>query len=420
MCCCDTTEFLVFAIVILAIGFPLHVIGKTLEDELKDFCDIMPNEEIKRIAESHIKTDKEFNEAIIFLQSNTWAGMIRDVQQNADWRKLKKHLNQSGLNLDGMLNSFFNFVTDLKPISNDKKVPRSLRSFFNEIEVILPIGKLMAMLHEKKQNSTVFQEFYKKLSSHEVHKLFETVRRQPEMRRILIELKSMGARVDDTLELFYGFMNWDSPAPITKRETSTRKNCLKEDFEDFKNLIPWVTLKNISDQHLATDKEFGEVIVYFQGPEFARIVNAVKIRPEYQELKKYLEDAGIDIEGLIKFFAELLMNAKPGIETEIPKIEIRKARSFRTYLDQVEAAIPIGKLLTMFNDKMEHSEAFNKFIKKISEPKVKKMVEDIRALPEFKELFEKLQGMGVRVRETLIIIYAFLGWGSPFEGKTST
>ncbi|XP_045464088.1 uncharacterized protein LOC123673561 [Harmonia axyridis] len=389
--------------------------SRTIDDELKDFCDIMPNEGMKKIAESHIKSDKEFNEAIIFLQSNAWSSLVRDAQQNPEWRKLKKKLNDTGLNIDAMLHSFFTLITDLKPIPNTKKTSRSLRSFFDDIELIVPIGRLLAMLHEKKQNSTVFQEFYKKISCEEVHKLFESVRRQPEIKRIMIELKSMGVRVDDTLDLFYGFMNWDSPTRLKKRDLTTKKHTLKEDFEDFKKLIPWDKLKNISDEHLAHDKEFGEVVTYFQGPEFAKIVNAVKVRPEYIELKTYLEDSGIDIEEVIKFFSDLLMNAKPGSKMNVDKLSTRKIRSFRTYLDEIEGAVPVGKLLALFNDKMEHSEAFKKFIKKISEPKVKKMVEDIRALKESRELFEKLQSLGVRVRETFIIIYAFLGWGSPFD-----
>ncbi|XP_044755263.1 uncharacterized protein LOC123314195 [Coccinella septempunctata] len=390
-----------------------YISARTIEDELKDFCDIMPNEQMKKIAEAHIKTDKEFNEAIIFLQSTAWASLIRDVQQNSEWKKLKRRLNDTGLNIDAMLKSFFSIITDLKPIPNTRKTRRSLRAFFDDIELVLPIGKLLAMLHEKKQNSTVFQEFYNKISSEEVHKMFESVRKQPEMKRIIIELKSMGARVDDMLELFYGFMNWDSPSRVTRRDSSNTS--LKEDFEDFKRLIPWEKLRNISDEHLANDKEFGEVVTYFQGPEFARIVNAIKIRPEYIELKTYLEDAGIDIEGIIKFLSDLIMSAKPGCKTKVENAETRKIRSFRTYLDEIEGAIPVGKLLAVFNDKMEHSEEFKKFIKKISEPKVKKMVEDIRELKESRELFEKLQGLGVRVRETFIIIYAFLGWGSPFE-----
>lgn len=412
-----TTKLLLICFISVVL-FCQKISGRTIEDELRDFCDIMPKEQMKKIAEEHIKSDKEFNEAIIFMQSSTWTGLIRDVQQNAEWKKLKKRLNDTGLNIDAMIKSFFTLITDLKPVPNTKKTPRSLRAFFDDIELILPIGKLLAMLHEKKQNNTVFQEFYKKISCEEVHKMFENVRKQPEIKRIMIELKSMGARVDDTLELFYGFMNWDSPSKLTRR--ATKKTSLKEDFEDFKKLIPWDKLKNISDEYLAKDKEFGEVVTYFQGPEFARIINAIKNRPEYIELKKYLEDAGIDIDEILKFLSNLIMSAKPGCHTitdKMDKTEERKTRSFRTYLDEIEGALPVGKLLAVFNDKMEHSEEFQKFIKKISEPKVKKMVEDIRALRETRELLEKLQSLGVRVRETFIIIYAFLGWGSPFENS---
>ncbi|KAK9882435.1 hypothetical protein WA026_021466 [Henosepilachna vigintioctopunctata] len=394
---------------VLVSNFPLQVIGKTLSEELKDFCNIIPGDQIKNIAQEHIKNDKNFNEAVIFLQGEKWKNLLKEAEHNPEWIELKKHLVHIGLNLDGAIKSFFDFLRTLHPKPNEQKTVRSLRWFFDDVELILPIGKLLAMLHEKKQKSATFQEFYKKLSSSDVHAMFENVRKQSVFKNIMNELKAMGARVDDILDLFYGFMNWDSRKKAEKRALIEEKKILMKEFEDFVELVPWDKLKSITDKHLANDKDFVKAVLYIQSKEFSKLLESIKNQLEYKELRNYLEENDIELEKLFSLLHELLMQAKPatGIDGN------DKENSLKPYLDEIEAAMPLADLFLLLEKKMEYSPEFNRFVKKLSDKKVKIMVENLIRLPETVKLLQKLQKMGVKVKQVIILVYAYLGWGVP-------
>lgn len=177
---------------------------------------------------------------------------------------------------------------------------------------------------------------------------------------------------------------------------------LEEDFKDFLALIPETQIRDIAKKYLATDLEFQAAVTYLQGEEFSKLVKDVRKMEAVKEFEKYLMDAGIDIEAVLKYLHDLITDVQPTIEAQ--------PRSLKGFLEEVKKTIPTGKMIKLLMDKMKNSSAFQEFFKKVSSEETHQLVEEVRALPEVKRLTTKLTELGIEVERYVKILYAIFGW----------
>lgn len=177
---------------------------------------------------------------------------------------------------------------------------------------------------------------------------------------------------------------------------------LQEDFEDFASLIPTAEIAEIARRYLATDPEFRGAIAYLKSREFAELAEQVESKEAVQEFRRYLVEAGIDVDAILDYIKDVL----EGTETAYRS----GGRSLKGFFEEVERALPVGKLMKMFMDKMKNSPSFQDFFKKVSSEEAHGLVEEVRALPEVRRLDERLTEMGFDVEGTWKIIYAIFGW----------
>ncbi|XP_971572.1 uncharacterized protein LOC660229 [Tribolium castaneum] len=397
----------VLAIVYDFLGWGKPKTGKSVEsliDDFADFIKLLPVDDIKAIADKHLADDGTFAAVIIYLQGDEWAALVETIKNKPEVQDFVKYLTDAGLPVDEIVAWIHNLIANAVPgVEPDEN--GSLRPLLDEIEAILPVADLIALLNDKLQNSPDFQAFYVRISSENAHALVEEIRAIDEVQRLAQRLRDFGVKVDEVLAIVYDFLGWGKP------KTGKSVESLIDDFADFIKLLPVDDIKAIADKHLANDGTFAAVIIYLQGDEWAALVETIKNKPEVQDFVKYLTDAGLPVDEIVAWIHNLIANAVPGVEPD-------ENGSLRPLLDEIEAILPVADLIALLNDKLQNSPDFQAFYVRISSENAHALVEEIRAIDEVQRLAQRLRDFGVKVDEVLAIVYDFLGWGKPKTGKS--
>jgi (2Fe-2S) ferredoxin len=400
------------AIIGLSVGAPKHhprlahqkISPRSLIDDLQDFIDLLPLDDIKAIVDDHLETDGAFAAVVLYLQGPEWTELVNTVGEKPAVQDFIQYLNDAGLPVDDILAWIDNLIKGATP-GTDPDEEGSLRPLLDEVEAILPLADLLALLNDKLQNSPDFQALYTKVSSEDAHNLVEEVRAIDEVQRLAQRLMDMGVKVEEALAVVYEFLGWGEP----KLKKSGRT--LADDLQEFIDLLPLDDIKAIADAHLQTDGAFAAVVLYLQGPEWTELVETVGAKPAVQDFIQYLTDAGLPVDDILAWIDNLITGATPGTDPD-------EEGSLRPLLDEIEAILPLADLLALLNDKLQNSPDFQALYVEVSSEKAHTLVEEVRALDEVQTLAQRLISMGVKVEEALAWVYDFLGWGEPKLSKS--
>lgn len=177
---------------------------------------------------------------------------------------------------------------------------------------------------------------------------------------------------------------------------------LEKDLLDFVELIPLEDIQIIAEKHLRNDKEFQGAIQYLQSEEFGEIAQNLDKTEEATAVKKYLLDAGIDVDFIIEIMQEIL--------GEISIKSHHNTKSIKKFLEEVNTIIPYQKLLALYTEKLANSEFFQKFIDKMTSERFHKLVESLLATNEAQQAIDAIESIDVKLRNHIKMAYAFIGW----------
>jgi hypothetical protein len=101
--------------------------GRTLADDLQEFIDLLPLDDILAIADEHLKNDGAIVAVDLYLQGPESTELVETV---------------------GAMPAVQDFIQFL----NDADEEGSLRPILDEVEAILPLTELLALVNDKLQN----------------------------------------------------------------------------------------------------------------------------------------------------------------------------------------------------------------------------------------------------------------------------
>lgn len=183
---------------------------------------------------------------------------------------------------------------------------------------------------------------------------------------------------------------------------ATETRDLQQDLKDFVDLIPVDELKEITCKY-KDDEEVQKAVKYLRSEEFAGLVANVREKESWISFKKYLTDAGVDVEKAIKFVHDIITN---GVCKDVPPSE----RSLKGLVTELRQAIPKEELKVLFDKKIRDSPEFKEFFEKISSAKSRQLVEEVIQLEEFQRLLVKLKELAFDTKKMKDCLYAFFGW----------
>nr|CAD7207131.1 unnamed protein product [Timema douglasi] len=187
---------------------------------------------------------------------------------------------------------------------------------------------------------------------------------------------------------------------------STRN--LSDDFQDFIDLIPVDKIKAIFLDYISNDAEVQAALEYLQSDEFRLLIEKVNASEEAIDLYDYLYKAGIDIYTFVNNINDYL--GLPNIEPETRSLPSK--RTFREFLDKIEAILPMDDIIALFKEKQQSSPDFAAFVKKISSPEFHAFVDRMYNSEEFQAMIVKLESYGVDVAKVIKLVQELLGWES--------
>uniref|UniRef100_A0A1L8DRE9 Putative microvillar protein with insect allergen related repeat n=1 Tax=Nyssomyia neivai TaxID=330878 RepID=A0A1L8DRE9_9DIPT len=204
--------FALFAIVATLAASQAFTVEKLqprgLDQDFQDFLELVPLEDIIKVALDYLTNDKEFQQAFAYLQSKDFAKVWEGVFKLKDVKDCLKFLQNAGLDVYDLLNQLGGLL-NLPPVKPTfARRGTGLDGFLNDVLALLPKDKLVALFKEKLQTSPEFKAFVDKVTSPEFEKLGKAVLNNPEFKTYLKELKEHGfdlVKFFEVVKTFFGF-----------------------------------------------------------------------------------------------------------------------------------------------------------------------------------------------------------------------
>lgn len=193
----------VFALFGAALAAPS---ARSLQDDLKEFLDLIPVATLKEITCSY-KNDPEVQLAVQYLRSEEFAGLVAAVREKQTWNDFKDYLNDAGIDVEAVIAFIHNLIAN--GVCDSAGSSRGLKDLLNELRAALPVDEIKALFSDKLQNSADFQEFFAKVSSDKSRELVEEVIALEEFQRVAAKLEELGFDLQKVKDFIYGLLGWN-------------------------------------------------------------------------------------------------------------------------------------------------------------------------------------------------------------------
>ncbi|KAH0819479.1 hypothetical protein GEV33_003312 [Tenebrio molitor] len=401
----------------------VKISGRSLLDDLLEFLALIPLEDIEAIVDDHLQTDGAFVAVVEYLQGPEWAELVDTVGAKPAVQDFIQYLNDAGIPVETILAWIDDVIRGAVP-GTDPDEEGSLRPILDEVEGILPLTDLLALLNDKLQNSPDFQALYVEISSEDAHTLVEEVRALDEVQRLVQRLIDMGVMVEEALAVVYEFLGWGSFVLESVTVFASKMKfvvilatCLGlsfaapqpfsliDDIDDFLNLIDLNQIDALIKDNLQDNGDIIEIATYMKGDEWAGLVAYVRDHPGWIKLKDWLVSKDIAVDDIISEVHDYIQNAELGTASG--------DRDVNTFLTDLEALIPVDDLLALAVTKLITSPDFQDLFNRVKSEDTHGLVDDVLSLDEVKADIARLTEMGVDVQGILETVYGLLGWGAP-------
>ncbi|KXJ80730.1 hypothetical protein RP20_CCG023481 [Aedes albopictus] len=177
---------------------------------------------------------------------------------------------------------------------------------------------------------------------------------------------------------------------------------LKDDFQDFADLVPVDKLVGVALQYLVADKEFKEFFSYLQGAEFSAVWDQFFALKEVKDVLNYLEDADLAVYDALNTVADFLglHHVKPTVKS-----------CLTGFVHEVFDLLPLKKFEALFEEKLKTSPEFKAFFDKLRNLDYHKFVELHDNSKEVQAFLQKLRNYGLDVDAFFDLVAGFFGWG---------
>nr|XP_029715095.1 protein G12-like [Aedes albopictus] len=181
---------------------------------------------------------------------------------------------------------------------------------------------------------------------------------------------------------------------------------LKDDFQEFADLVPLEKLVGVALRYLLTDAEFKEFFGYLQGAEFSTVWDQFFAMKEVEDVLNYLEDADLAVYDALNTVADFL-----GLNHVKPAVRSLNPRGMNGFVDEILALMPLKEFEALFEEKLKTSAEFKAFFEKLRNLDYTKFVDLYHNSKEVQSLLQKLRNYGIDVDGFLDLVSGFFRLG---------
>ncbi|XP_067009505.2 protein G12 [Anabrus simplex] len=165
----------------------------TLEEDFEDFFALLPQKQIQDILLNHLTQDSEFQDVIVYLQSDHWREFLTSIEGIPEYQKTIEYLGSEGVNIQKIIDL-------LSPIGVRSSGRKTLVELLDEIAAILPAKDLQKLYTDKIKTSPHFVHFLEYLHGPDMAALVYEVQIMPEFHDIFERLSEKGVDLYEVVE----------------------------------------------------------------------------------------------------------------------------------------------------------------------------------------------------------------------------
>lgn len=190
---------------VLAFASPLnaYTVPRTgngaLADELQDFVNIVPFDDMVALLHEYVQHDPEMQQLISYLQTKEFRNLVSGLEHIPQFVELLNYQQRAGLDAYKLMNQINDYLhlDRLSPSgSRVVRATKGIRGFLDQIKAMLPLKQLEALYKEKLNSSTVFAQFIHFLGSPTSQTIVDTMCANTVFNNFLLKLKGYGVRLE--------------------------------------------------------------------------------------------------------------------------------------------------------------------------------------------------------------------------------
>lgn len=379
-----------------------------LKEDFDEFINLIPIEKVKDLFYQYLDEDEDFRAALDYLTSDDSEELATDVGSMTEVIILVNYIQNSGVDIKGFIASIkhalgFNRLYSI----NNMRITGGLSGFLKDIIDLLPMKEIEKLYNEKLKNSKDFAELIRRLKAPEFQRLVDRVAAHPQMKDLIKKAKAKGVDVKAILDFLTSLLGLKFPStPLDALPVS-----LREDIDEFLELVPRDKIEDLFYDYLAEDEDFGEALDYLMSDDFKALATEIGSMPEVIDLVNYLQESGLDAYGFIEKVKRAL-----GFDSAANVFLSKYGRvtgGLSGFIHDVIDLLPVDKIGKLYNDKLKNSKEFSALVQRLQSPDFQNLVDRVMANPKMQDLLLRAEAKGVNVQEILDFITSLLGLKFP-------
>lgn len=179
-----------------------------IKTAMKEIMELMPTEKIFKIAEEHLLKDDEFKAAMTYMKSVEWTSLLDNIKEKTEWKEFRDYiLKVLGFDVEEFSKCSRGFIENITvPNDYDINVKKSLKSFMQDVENVLPWDNVMKVFYKRIINTGIFKQTFAELKSDRFKKIVEKLLGIPEVQRVFDILENMDFNIKGIFTMLHDFL----------------------------------------------------------------------------------------------------------------------------------------------------------------------------------------------------------------------
>ncbi|XP_015127123.1 uncharacterized protein LOC107048468 [Diachasma alloeum] len=387
---------------VLGLHFPESRQRRSVQSDLEDFVMLLPVEEITKIGIKYLMNDADVQEAVKYIRTDEFKNLLMELQEEQDVSDFLKYLNDSGVNVYNIvnfLNDFLGVPHYPRPVRISRAGETGVQGMLNEIRAILPHDKIHALYEEKLKTSEDFRAFIHHFKAPQMQAIIDRLVVNKKFIELGYQAHKHGISIDHIvtfLQEVFGLKFPEVPFPPKPASLYRAGSELRDDLAEFLDLLPVDKITKTVLEYTFYDKETKETFQYIRSEDFKNIIRTLDKIPEYNEMLKSLDAAGLDIYETIEIIHKFI-----GLDDKHPSM-VRKSLPGKPgvsgLIEKLKELLPYPQIKQLYYFKLENSKAFADFVQLIKSDNFQTVTNTLFANENFQQLLREAKAHGVDLK----------------------
>ncbi|XP_041772993.1 protein G12 [Anopheles merus] len=188
-----------------------------LQQDLMDFIDLVPFEDVQRLMQYYYHYDVEVESAFDYVSSEDYTQIRLDIVSLGEVRSFRRYLDSIGFSVEKVwteLNKRFDaddiFAEPDESVRMLNLTTRGLNGLVDDILALLPQDEIILLFFDKLETSNDFSFFFEQIGSGEFENVLNTLQSSQQLRILLWRLQRHGFDIPGWIQLVQKYFSFSS------------------------------------------------------------------------------------------------------------------------------------------------------------------------------------------------------------------